>query len=76
MREHLDMIAPVMGSITGLSGAITEEGILSAVSLIVAIICGITTIVQTAIKSYKAIRRAWLERNTKKSREEENGDGD
>ena len=76
MREHLDMIAPVMGSITGLSGAITEEGILSAVSLIVAIISGITTIVQTAIKSYKAIRRAWLERNTKKSREEENGDGD
>lgn len=76
MREHLDMIAPIMGSITGLSGAITEEGILSAVSLIVAIICGITTIVQTAIKSYKAIRRAWLERNTKKSREEENGDGD
>lgn len=76
MREHLDMIAPVMGSITGLSGAITEEGVLSAVSLIVAIICGITTIVQTAIKSYKAIRRAWLERNTKKSREEENGDGD
>lgn len=73
MREHLDMIAPVMGSITGLSGAITEEGILSAVSLIVAIICGITTIVQTAIKSYKAIRRAWLERNTKRSREEENG---
>ena len=76
MREHLDMIAPVMGSITGLSGAITEEGVLSAVSLIVAIICGITTIAQTAIKSYKAIRRAWLERNTKKSREEENGDGD
>lgn len=76
MREHLDMIAPVMGSITGLSGAITEEGALSVVSLIVAIICGITTIIQTAIKSYKAIRRAWLERNTKKSREEENGDGD
>lgn len=74
MREHLDMIAPVMGSITGLSGVITEEGILSAVSLIVAIICGITTVVQTAIKAYKAIRRAWLESRTQKSREEEKRD--
>ena len=76
MREQLDMIAPVLGSISGLSGAITEEGVMSAVSLCVAIICGITTVVQTAIKAYKEIRRAWLERNTKKSREEENGDVD
>lgn len=76
MREQLDMIAPVLGSIAGLSGVITEEGVMSIVSLCVAIICGITTVVQTAIKAYKAIRRAWLERNTKKSREEENGDVD
>lgn len=74
MREHLDMIAPVMGSISGLSGAITEEGVMSVVSLCVAIICGITTVVQTAIKAYKAIRRAWLESRTRKSREGEERD--
>lgn len=71
MREHLDMIAPIMGSISGLSGAITEEGVISVVSLCVAIICGITTVIQTAIKAYKAIRRAWLESRIQKSREEE-----
>lgn len=71
MREHLDMIAPVLGGIAGLSGAITEGGVMSVVSLCVAIICGITTVAQTAIKAYKAIRRAWLESRIQKSREEE-----
>lgn len=71
MREQLDMIAPVLGSIAGLSGVITEEGVMSVVSLCIAIICGITTVVQTAIKAYKAIRRAWLESRIQKSREAE-----
>lgn len=71
MNEHWDMIAPVIGTVSGLSGAITEETVLSYVSIIAAIICGITTIVQTAIKSYRAIRRAWLEAKTKKAREED-----
>ena len=75
MREHLDMIAPVMGSISGLSGTITEDGVLAAVSLVVAIICGVTTIAQTAIKSYRAIRRAWLEAKTKKARKEDKNNG-
>lgn len=76
MREQLDMIAPVLGSIAGLSGVITEEGVMSVVTLCVAIICGITTVVQTAIKAYKAIRRAWLEAKTKKAREEDKNNGD
>ena len=60
MREHLDMIAPIMGSISGLSGAITEEGVMSVVSLCVAIICGITTVVQWAITAFTSIRLALL----------------
>ena len=76
MNEHWDMIAPVIGTVSGLSGAITEETVLSYVSIIVAIICGVTTIVQTAIKSYRAIRRAWLEAKTKKAREEDKNNGD
>lgn len=76
MNEHWDMIAPVIGTVSGLSGAITEETVLSYVSIIVAIICGVTTIAQTAIKSYRAIRRAWLEAKTKKAREEDKNNGD
>lgn len=74
MNEHIDMIAPLMGSIAGISGATTDDGIAAIVSLCVAVICGITTVVQTAIKAYKAIRRAWLEAKARKERDENNDD--
>ena len=70
MDNHFDMIAPILGTISGISAAITEQDVTGAVSVIVAIICGVATVAQTAIKCYRAIRRQLLQKRAAKTREE------
>ena len=70
MENNFDMIAPILGTISGISAAITEQDVTGAVSVIVAIICGVATVVQTAIKCYRAIRRQLLQKRATKAREE------
>ena len=70
MENNFDLIAPILGTISGISAAITEQDVTGAVSVIVAIICGVATVVQTAIKCYRAIRRQLLQKRTSKAREE------
>ena len=74
MENNFDMIAPILGTISGISAAITEQDVTGAVSVIVAIICGVATVVQTAIKCYRAIRRQLLQKRASKAREEERND--
>ena len=70
MENNFDMIAPILGTISGISAAITEQDVTGAVSVIVAIICGVATVVQTVIKCYRAIRRQLLQKRATKAREE------
>lgn len=70
MENNFDMIAPILGTISGISAAITEQDVTGAVSVIVAIICGVATVVQTAIKCYRVIRRQLLQKRASKAREE------
>ena len=74
MENNFDMIAPILGTISGISAAITEQDVTGAVSVIVAIICGVATVVQTAIKCYRAIRRQLLQKRASKAREVERKD--
>lgn len=69
MDNHFDMIAPIMGTVSGISAAITEQDVTGTISVIVAIICGITTVAQTCIKCYRAIRRQLLQKRASKARE-------
>lgn len=70
MDNHFDMIAPILGTVSGISAAITEQDVTGAISVIVAVICGIATIAQTCIKCYRAIRRQLLQKRATKAREE------
>ena len=70
MENNFDMIAPILGTISGISAAITEQDVTGAVSVIVAIICGVATVVQTAVKCYRAIRRQLLQKRASKARED------
>lgn len=70
MENNFDMIAPILGTISGISAAITEQDVTGAVSVIVAIICGVATVVQTAIKCYRAVRRQLLQKRASKARED------
>lgn len=74
MENNFDMIAPILGTISGISAAITEQDVTGAVSVIVAIICGVATVVQTAVKCYRAIRRQLLQKRATKAREGERKD--